>query len=223
MDELDKLKQIWDQAFDDENQKPVDHEMIEEIIRRKSTGPVVKLKRSLRIEIGAILVSIPLLIALMFRLPETYFVVNTTILLAVFAGSLIYFFYSLRNVVKIWRNNQQSLRQTIESTILMFRFYRKFYIRLNMVLFPFGLYLGYVIGFGLGSDGRKVSQLILAEYMPMVLAIIVSVVFFGLLMLGFWYFLKFYVRKLYDVHLQKLEIILHELLENENIENTNEL
>jgi hypothetical protein len=105
----------------------------------------------------------------------------------------------------------------------MFRFYRKFYIRLNMVLFPFGLYLGYVIGFGLGSDGRKVSQLILAEYMPMVLAIIVSVVFFGLLMLGFWYFLKFYVRKLYDVHLQKLEIILHELLENENIENTNEL
>jgi hypothetical protein len=108
MDELDKLKQIWDQAFDDENQKPVDHEMIEEIIRRKSTGPVVKLKRSLRIEIGAILVSIPLLIALMFRLPETYFVVNTTILLAVFAGSLIYFFYSLRNVVKIWRNNQQS-------------------------------------------------------------------------------------------------------------------
>jgi hypothetical protein len=219
MDELNKLKKIWDRALDEKIQQPVDHGKIEEIIRKKSTGPVVKLKKSLRIEIGAILISIPLLIILMVELPYTYFMVNTSILIVVFVVALVYFFVNLRKVVKIWSNSQENIRRSLESTILLFRFYRRYYIRLNMILFPFGIYLGYVIGFGLGSDGKKITQLLLTEYMPLFPALMISILFFALLLLGFWYFLKFYVKKLYDVHIQKLEVILKELLENEFDEN----
>lgn len=219
MDELNELKKIWDRALDEKIQQPVDHGRIEEIIRKKSSGPVDKLKKSLRIEIGAILISIPLLITLIFKLPYPYFMVNTSVLIVVFVFALIYFFINLHKVVKIWRNSQENIRKSLESTILLFRFYRKFYLRLNMILFPFGIYLGYVIGFGLGSDGKKITQLLLTEYMPFIPALLISLLLFALLMLGFWYFLKFYVKKLYDVHIQKLEVILKELLENEIDEN----
>jgi hypothetical protein len=215
MDELNKLKKIWDQSLEDRQIRPFDPQEIEGIIRKKSAGPVEKLKKSIRIEIGAIVLCIPLLIAIMFKLPETYFILNTSVLIIAFAASLVYFSASLRKVNRIWKNSQVNIRSSLESTLILFRYYRRAYIRLNLVLFPIGVFFGYVVGFGLGSDGQRIDHLLLQDFMPMLPAILLSLVLLAVLFIGFWFFLKFYVRKLYDVHINKLEIILRELLEND--------
>lgn len=214
MDELNELKKIWDRSFEKEPEAP-DREKLFELVRRRSSGPVGKLKKSLRIEIGAILIAVPLLIAIMFRLTEPYFLFNTGVLIAVFTGSLVYYFHNLRRIEKIWHQSQENIRQSIRSTLMLVKFFRKVYFWLNLILFPFGIYFGYIIGFGLGSDGRRVTSLPVFENLPFLIALsfvgLIVVALFGL----FFVFLKWYVKKLYDVHISKLEEINHEFSEFE--------
>lgn len=214
MDELNELKKIWDRSFQKEPDAP-DREKLYELVRRQSSGRVGKLKKSLRIEIGAILIAIPMLIAIMFKLTEPYFLFNTGALIAVFSGSLVYYFHNLKRLEKIWNQSQENLRQSIRSTLMLVKFFRKVYFWLNLILFPFGIYFGYIIGFGLGSDGRKVTSLPFFENLPFLIALsfigLIVVTLFGL----FYIFMKWYVKKLYDVHINKLEEIDHEFTEFE--------
>lgn len=214
MDELNELKKIWDRSFQKEPDAP-DREKLYELVRRQSSGPVGKLKKSLRIEIGAILIAIPMLIAIMFKLTEPYFLFNTGALIAVFSGTLVYYFHNLKRLEKIWNQSQENLRQSIRSTLMLVKFFRKVYFWLNLILFPFGIYFGYIIGFGLGSDGRKVTSLPFFENLPFLIALsfigLIVVTLFGL----FYIFMKWYVKKLYDVHINKLEEIDHEFTEFE--------
>lgn len=186
-----------------------------EIISRKSSGPISKFKKSIRIEIGAIMIAIPILVFIMFKLPEPYYIFNTSVLILAFTGSLIYYFKNLRKLEKTWKESQQNLRQALESAIMLTKFFRKSYFRLNLILFPFGIYFGYIVGFGLGSGGQRVTSLPFFEPMPLFLAILVILVIILVLFGLFWLFLKFYVRKLYDVHIEKLEEIHKELTEYE--------
>ncbi|MBW6479549.1 MAG: hypothetical protein K0B37_08985 [Bacteroidales bacterium] len=214
MDELNELKKIWDRSFEKEPKAP-DREKLAELVNRRSSSPVGKLKKSLRIEIGAILIAIPLLVAILFRLTEPYFLFNTGILIAVFTSSLVYYFHNLRRLEKIWHHSQENIHQSIRSTLMLVKFFRKVYFWMNLILFPFGIYFGYIVGFGLGSDGQRVSSLPVFENLPFLMALsligLIIVVLFGL----FYVFLKWYVKKLYDVHINKLEEIDHELTEFE--------
>lgn len=217
MEELHKLKKLWDRSFEQEPE-PIDSAELMAIIKKKTLGPVEKLKKSLRLEIGSILVAVPLLIYVLFALPQTYFILNTLALLFLFGPSLIYYFVSLQKLARLWRENQDNLRQSIESTLMLYRFFRKTYIRLNMALFPLGVYFGYVIGFGLGSDGQRVNSWWLSQEWPLHINIIVGVLLVLLLFLVFWSILRLYIRKLYDVHIHKLKSVLDELQENETEE-----
>ena len=214
MDEFNQLKKMWNRSYGQNPEGP-GREEIMRMLRAKSSGPADKLKRSLRIEIGAILMAIPLLVAIMFRMPEPYFIFNTGILILAFTGSLVYYYRNLRLLTNIWNKSQDNIRNSIESTLMLFRFFRKIYFWLNIVLFPFGVYFGYIIGFGLGSGGRKATFFDIPDSLPQLLVWLGGFLIVALLFGVFWLFLRFYVRKLYDVHIRKLEEILKELLENE--------
>ncbi len=215
MDELSKLKQMWESSFDGHHDT-MDPEKLLEMIRNKSSGPVDKLKKSLYIEIGTILLVIPLLVVVMIKLPTLYFILNTSVLIVLFSAALMWYYYNLRKITTLWNQSQQNLRRSLESTLLLLHFFRKTYFYLNILLFPLGVYFGYVIGFGLGSGGEKVTSLLLLENVPywtnVMLWIAAGVLFFGLFLL----FLRFYVRRLYDVHINKLYLIHRELIENEH-------
>jgi hypothetical protein len=216
MDELSKLKKLWDTSFLAKDEESLDENRILEIIRTRSSDPVDKLKKSLYLEIGTAMTVIPMLVWVLFRLPETYFVLNTLALLILFLSVLIYYYYNLRKVSNYWKKSQNNLRQSIESTLMLFRFFRKTYFYLNMLLFPLGIYFGYIIGFGLGSGGRRVTSLLLIANMPL----FVNILLFILAGVGafalFYLVLSFYVKKLYEVHIKKLESIFNELTENGN-------
>ncbi len=214
MDEFSKLKQAWNSSFGG-TPESLDKERVAQIMRSRTAGPLARLKKRLRLEIAATVIAIPFLVWVLFALPGPYFIFNTSALILLFTGMLYYYFMNLRKVVKLWNNSQDNLRQSLESTLILFRFFRKAYFRLNMVLFPFGVYFGYIIGFGLGSGGDKVSSFLFVVSWPLVANVILWVVIFALIITGFWAILKVYVKQYYDKHIQNLEILLEELLENE--------
>ena len=215
MDELSKLKKMWDSSFEEQSSE-VDKEELLKIMQSKSSGPVDKLKKSLYLEIGTVMVVLPFLVYIMFVLPSTYFVLNTLALITLFLSVLVYYFVNLKKITRLWNQSQQNLRESLQSTIALLRFFRKTYFYINIALFPLGIYFGYIIGFGLGSGGKKVSSLLFFESLPVYLNVLLYIAIaataFGLFLL----FLRFYVRKLYDVHITKLETNYAELTENEN-------
>ncbi|TVQ16860.1 MAG: hypothetical protein EA361_03490 [Bacteroidetes bacterium] len=219
MDELNELKKMWDSSFEEQN-SGMDQKTLLKIMQSKSSGPVDKLKKSLYLEIGTILLVLPFLVYIMFVLPQSYFVLNTLALIILFVIVLVYYFVNLRKITRLWNQSQQNLRQSLESTLLLLRFFRKTYYYINIALFPLGIYFGYIIGFGLGSGGKKVSSLLFFQTLPLYLNILLYIAIaaaaFGLFLL----FLHFYVKKLYDVHIKKLEINYAELTENENAQTT---
>ncbi len=215
MDELNKLKQMWDSSFEEQSSK-MDKESLLKMMQKQSSGPVDKLKKSLYLEIGTIIVALPFLVYIMFVLPAPYFVLNTLAVIVLFLSVLVYYFVNLNKITRLWNQSQQNLRESLQSTIALLRFFRKTYFYISIALFPLGIYFGYIIGFGLGSGGKKASSLLFFSQLPLYLNIIIFVTL-GLAAFGvFLLFLRFYVKKLYDVHITKLENIYAELTENDN-------
>jgi len=213
MDELNKFKQIWDKSIGDPP-RGINRDELLNIISKKTSGPVEKLKRSLYLEIGTILIAIPMLIVAMTKLNSIYFIVNTSILIALFSSILVYYFFNLRKVSAIWAHGQEDIKQNIDSTLNVFRFFRKTYYFINIVLFPAGIYFGFIIGFGLGSGGKKVSSLQFIESLSLFSNLLVIGLFLALLSGVFYLILRFWVKTFYDRHILKLEQIKKELEEN---------
>lgn len=214
MDELEKLKKAWDSSFEGK-QLNITSDNIREVIKKKSSGTIDKLKRSLYLEIGVIILILPFLVFVLFRLPQTYFLINTSLLILLFVFVLVYYYYNLRKVVAIWQGHQSNLRESLQSTVALFRFFRKTYFYLNVALFPLALYFGYIIGFGLGSDGERITELFYNPNLSLLANVSVYILSFAVIFGLFILFLKFYMSKLYDVHINKLNAILAELMEHE--------
>lgn len=213
MDSIHKFKKIWQQsAADDE--KPFNKQELDMILRKKSSGPVEKLKRSLIIEIASLLVAIPLLISVMLHTKELYFLLNTGVLILLFFLSLVYYYFNYRRIVKIWQKKQDNILNSIEHTLQLVKFFRKTYFRLNLVLFPFAIYFGYVMGFGLGSGGEKINGYMIFEQFSTIYNILIIFLVLGFLFSLFYIFLRWYMKKLYDVHIVNLEHVLDELTED---------
>ncbi len=212
MDSINKFKKIWEQSVS-EKERPFDKQELETILRNRSTGPVEKLKRSLIIEIVSLLLAIPVLVFIMIQTKEIYFMLNTGVLILLFFLSLIYYYFNYRSIVRIWRTKQDNILNSIQSTLQLVKFFRKTYFRLNLVLFPFAIYFGYVMGFGLGSGGEKMNGYVLFEQISPFFNIMIILVVLSVLFFLFYFFLRWYMKKLYDVHIENLEHVLDELKE----------
>lgn len=215
MDELKRLKKAWDDSFKNE-EIGFSTDNIRGMIRKKSNGTIEKLKRSLYLEIGVIFLVLPFLVVVLFVLPQPYFFYNTLFLIILFVFVLAYYYQNLRKVIKIWQQPKQNLRERLEATLTVFRFFRKTYFYLNIALFPLALYFGFVIGFGLGSDGERIAEIFYNPNVSIWANVMIFVLVFGLIFGLFLLFLKFYMAKLYDIHINKLRNILSELMEHEN-------
>ncbi len=214
MDSIHKFKKIWQQSVADD-EKPFNKQELEMILRKKSSGPVEKLKRSLIIEIVSLLVAIPLLFSIMLHTKELYFLLNTGVLILLFFLSLVYYYFNYRRIVRIWQKKQDNILNSIQHTLQLVKFFRKTYFRLNLVLFPFAIYFGYVMGFGLGSGGEKINGYMIFEQFSPIYNILIIFLVLGFLFSLFYIFLRWYMKKLYDVHIANLEHVLDELTEEE--------
>lgn len=215
MDELNKLKKAWDNSFEGE-EVFFPSDSIREVISRKSSGTIDKLKRSLYLEIGTIILVLPLLVWVLFTLPQPYFLLNTSLLILLFVFILIYYTYNLKKVTAIWHGHQTNLRESLMATVAVFRFFRKTYFYLNIALFPLALYFGYVIGFGLGTGGERITELFYNPNISLLANIAIYIIVFAFIFGAFLLFLRFYMTKLYDVHIHKLNAVLEELMEHES-------
>lgn len=209
MDELNKLKDLWDKSAQADI-SAVDGEKLREMLGRKSHRPLDKLLRSLWLEIIAGVLFTALLCYIMVVLPVAAYRYTTLGLILIFVGTLAYITGKITTLRKDKRAAAHNLRDAIAHTIETMELFTKTYMVFNMVFLPFGLLAGYLLGYGLGSSGNLRPFLWLASlpWHYLFLGFLAVMAVIGPL---FWIFLKFYMRKLYGGHLQKLRNILREL------------
>lgn len=211
MDSFDKLKKIWDDTGGNDKSRSLTIDKLNNILSKRTKGPVEKLKASLKFEIGAVGITLPVILYALFHYNEPAFLAHTIILLCIFLLSMVYYMVNYRRIKKIWKESQDNIRDSVNSTLLLFNFFRRAYLWLNLLLFPFALYLGYMFGFGLGSGGRTDIQQIIKYIFSSSLSIIVSSIIFTVLYYLFYLFVKWFFNLQFGRHMHELRTILKEL------------
>lgn len=200
--ELESLKEIWNHSGGPE--KEVSGEEVRQILQRQSGSAIAKMKRNLKIELAVMVV---LYVYVIFRDVHSVPGMLWLLLLVVEAVYLVYFGikYRLLNrmecpVCEVRSNLQQQLK-SLERLL-------RFYLWSGIVLIPLVVLCSFWIGYsydpptGLSQD---------AFFLPLVSFVLLVVSF--LLCIPLFYFTKWYIRKLYGRHIDKLKEMLNDLNE----------
>jgi hypothetical protein len=205
--ELDDLKNIW------QNEKSAlqyNETELATMLRRSSTSPVEKLKRSVWFELILSIIAGLAFLAYASMLPGGALKWISVSILILLVGYAIYFVKKLmllNNFIKA----DDNLKANLERLIISLSGYLKFYKGSYTVLYP--VYFGLGIVFGAMETGS--DSFIQKATNPQWISLIfgVAIAFFIISM----FFANWYLKKLYGNHVDKLKSLLRDL-NAENIE-----
>jgi hypothetical protein len=200
--ELEDLKSIWKRG--EPLFQPKNEEEIAMMLKGRSISIINKLKRNVWIElIFAIVVSIALLLYALSL--ETGAMKWTSIsLLLMCLASTIYFVKKLSVLSRVQGIND-NLHDTVSFLITNLASYVKFYRNSYTVLYPVYFLLGLL--FSVLERGTDKFVVFLSEPSTIVYLLFMAGIFFFISTL----FARWYLKKLYGDHLEKLKKILDEL------------
>lgn len=197
--ELDELKNIWQQASNESiSSQIIQKEELSFMIKGKSSDILTKLKRNLLLESILCLLCFPAFVYVIFVAEvENYHRYVCSVLFFITLGILVAFWFEYRSLQKFDANTD--LITSLKSTVTQLTKFTNIYMIFNyLLLFPMLLY-GSVVGIEI--TGQELTSTFL-----IVNSIVISP-------LGYWW-LKYYIRKVYQQHLDKLKNCLSELEEN---------
>jgi len=207
--ELDNLKDLWrDLGQNDVHQKS--DEQIVLILQKRSRSPVSKMKRNLLMELFAVII--------LYSLAIWYFLATSLghyweiALLLLLVGVLFIFYYYRKNrllaemqcVTCEVRSNLQKQLSTLEK-------YIRFYFVSGIVLTPVAYFAsGFIVLFKYPAQNGSSVFAASGAYM-------VFVTIGLLLTVGSYFLNKWYIKKLYGQHINKLKELLQQMEEKEPI------
>lgn len=200
--ELDDLKDIWKQNPLYPQKKA---EEIAAMLKSKSTSIIDKLKRNVWIElIFTDLVGIALLIYA-FTIPNGALKWMIISILLVF---FLYTFYFIKKLLLLNRYEQsQDIKTNLESLAIRLTEYLAFYKRSYAILYPIYFFIGLLfvaVEKGMDEFIHSISQ-----PKSLIYLIVMSLVF---LFSSTW-FVRWYLKKLYGDHVEKLKNLLRDINE----------
>lgn len=199
--ELDELKNIWKEKT---KYQPKDETQIALMLKGNSKSLVDKLKRSVWFELLFTLAAGIALLLYALSLPSGSLKWTSVSILVIFVA---YTFYYVKKLLLLNRfkpaddNLKVNLENLIRSLTSYLNFYQRSYTLLYPVYFCLGLLFG---GIELGSD--KFFQRVTEPRIIGFLILTAALFFF----LSTW-FTRWYLRKLYGNHLDKLKAVLGDL------------
>lgn len=200
--ELDELKNIWQQASKESISSQIVHDdELSLMIRRKSKDAVSKLKRNMVLEsiLGLLFFPFFTYIILLPNVASLHKYI-CGILFLVTAITLGFFWFEYRRLERFDTN--VDLMTSLRSTVKQLSKFIRIYLIFNYILlFPMMFYGSLV---GLEVSGNEIAP----KYL-----IINAIVTILISPLGYWW-VKFYLRKVYQQHLEKLRNCLTELEES---------
>lgn len=200
--EIDELKDIWKKQSDGFKRK--DESELAVMLKGKSTSIIAGLKRNVWFELIFTFLGAIGLLAYAVTLPDGAFKWTPISILILFCVYSFYYFKKLRLLSRFDTANE-NLRVNLRTLVTDLKGYLKFYKRSYSLLYPLYFFLGLfftAIDHGTAGFFQRISKPEI--FIPLLLGAIVFFVFTSWLT-------RWYLKKLYGNHLEKLEAILREL------------
>lgn len=202
--ELDSLKEIWNHSG--ASGKEVSGEEVRRILRRQSGSSIAKMKRNLKIELAVMVV---LYAYVVFRDVHAVPGMLWLLLLVIEAVYLVYFgikYHLLNRMECSTCEVRSNLQQQLKSLERLLRFY----LWSGIVLIPLVVLCSFWIGYSYDPPTGLPQD---AYFLPLVSLALLVLSF--LLCIPLFYFTKWYIRKLYGRHIDKLKEMIQDLNEEE--------
>jgi 4-hydroxybenzoate polyprenyltransferase len=205
--ELDQWKEIWQAETPAEQ---TDSQKLRALLDRKSGSPVSKIKRNLNAELWVVLVTYGAMVIFYFfafdgRMNEISW------FMLVIAGLFVAYYLRKQKLLREMEYLNRQVKNNLEKQVESLERYIRFYLVSGTALVPFSMVF---FGWLLQRKGRlSASDTIFfaSEQNPLWRAILAWVVLTSLTTLIMYYINKWYVRKLYGRHVEKLRAILDEM------------
>lgn len=201
--ELDNLKTIWKEQELPAGDDQVYAEMLAQLIRERSRGPIERMQRNLRIEGVLMLVTyIPTVMMYFFLFHGQLSAIG--LMMAVILVYFLVYFYQKNRLLKKMRCVTCEVRSNMARQVSMLGKYIRFYLWSAMAVKVVALVIAYWV---LEYSEMQVRHLQSPHWFKPLYLVIFLVPF----MLGSYFLNRWYVHKLYGRHVKKLTELLREM------------
>lgn len=184
--------------------KAVDTVQLQELLKNRS-GLVEKMRRNARVEMALTALLVMVFCLLLFKSDKLLSVVQASFLLFVGLGQLYYYYYKL-GVLRRMATVEGNVQAHLQKMCVELRRLLRFFYQASLVMGPFTLFLGFCYSLGteiVRPEGIRVNHLLILAGVLILFGIVLQI--------GVVYGTRWYVRRLYGQHLDRLEGYLHEL------------
>jgi len=208
MIELEDLKNIWSNKIENDiGQQAIEQEKIRALLNKKSTNIIDHVRKNLLIEIIMFFVCLLLIacVPIYFHYKEVT-ILCVIVIMVVFVPYLIYYIKKYNELKKFFSYNQD-IKSSLQLLITQLEKYLSIYFWGSLLLTPIS---GFLSGFAVLYEMKALGFLLYFDvFSSATLSMILS--FALLLTLLSYPIMKWYIRKLYGQHLEKLKDCLKEL------------
>ncbi len=207
--ELDQLKEMWGDVATQKNS--TSGEELQNLLRKKSKSPIAKMKRNLLLELIVVLVLYVATIAYYFIAYSGGMQWNAWLLLVIAVFFLFYYQrkYKLLNSMECVTCEVKS---NLKTQLVTLEKYVRFYLLAGTALFPFAMIATGLIVFFYSPDITKDVADPSGKFVWIFTGILV--LFSAVMTVPVYFINKWYVRKLYGQHVEKLKTIVEEMNED---------
>lgn len=207
--ELDQLKEMWGDVG--AKQSNTSEEELQILLRKKSKSPIAKMKRNLLVELVAVLVLYIFTIAYYFTQYSGGMQWNAWLLL--FIGVLFLFYYQRKHkLLNSMECVSCEVKSNLKTQLIILEKYVRFYLLAGTALFPFAMIATGLIVFFYSPDIAKDITDPSGKFVWIFTAVLVLCS--AVLTVPMYFLNKWYVRKLYGQHVERLKIIVEEMNED---------
>lgn len=206
--ELDQLKEMWSDMG--QSKTSTSEKELQSIIQKSSKSPIAKMKRNLFIEM--------VIVVVLYTWSTIYYFMTfdgailSIAWLMLFTGVLfmIYYFFK-RKLLNQMECVTGEVKANLQLQVKTLEKYIRLYLVAGTLMFPFIMITAGVIIFLFDPKMQTNSPHI--SFWPFFLALII---FSAVLTIPMYFLNKWYVRKLYGQHAEKLKKIVNEMSEEED-------
>lgn len=207
--ELDQLKEMWGTVETKHTQ--TSEQELQLLLQKKSKSPIAKMKRNLTVEMWVVVVLYAWIIidyVLQFK------GLILTIPLLLFIVGLLYIVYYVRkrNLLKQMECVTCEVKSNLQQQVRILEKYIRFYMISGTVLFPFTVIFVSAVMF---FSSPEIQQLRAKEPLSFGYFFLAVTIISAVLTVPIYFLNKWYVRKLYGQHAEKLKQIVNEMNEEE--------
>jgi len=208
--ELDQLKEMWDDVGSKEKGPSADE--LQVLLQKKSKSPIAKMKRNLFMELLFILVLYVLTVAYYF-LNFSGGMLSLAWMLIVIGVLYLLYYRQKRKLLNRMECVSCEVKSNLSMQLRVLEKYVKFYMWVGTLLFPVVFIASGVIVLLYSPD--TTADPVTRERFFIWVFLAVMIVFAAVLTVPVYFLNKWYVRKLYGQHIERLKKIVDEMNEDQ--------